>query len=380
MRKPILALLCLMMLIPLTSCTRGQQVENQAYVLIMGIDKNDSGDVILTVQTPKVTSAGESESSSAGGGGENYLQFSSEGKSFESALEKLEWIVPRQLNLSHLKLIVFSEELARDNDCRRLIYDVVHTERLFSAARAVVCAGSAKDFISNTKAVMGSRLSTDIISTFDHYVQQGFVPDSNLAELYYATESVYSDPVAVYAIAEGKTEPAAPASALAGDVHAVLRDTQSEIKTHYLGSALFSEGVCVGVLEGTQTMYLNLLNGSLDYFRYEHENQGLELFPAGSSKVHIDLQANPISIKVEICLNISAQEVVPDLQGLSEELENEILNVIRIAQEMSVEPFGFADAAAKNFATLKSWKAYRWQERFAEANVSVGVKLKHTAS
>jgi len=359
------------------ACSSSRQVENQAYVLTMGVDKSDNG-LLLTVQVPKISSSGEQESSAAGGSKGNYFKFSAHGMDFESAIEKLSWVVPRNLNLSHLKLLVLSENLASNAACRDILYDIVHTERLFSAARVAVCEGKAADFIDQTKPVVGSRLSTDILSTFDHYIGKGFVPDCNLDELYYTTESVYSDPMTAYAVFTPSSEAVAAMSP--GSISALAEDTSSEISTHYLGAAVFSEGVLKGLFDPSQTICANLLRGSLRMFRYSHDGQGLEIFPNGKPSFDINLQTRPIQISANIKLAISAQEDLPDLEGLKPRLEKEILSVIAHAQRMGAEPFGIAETAAGQFYTLDQWIDFNWKEKFSKAQVNAEVTLKRTGA
>lgn len=374
----IVKLLILLLCICICSCGCSQmsQVENKAYVLTMGIDGSPDTGIELTVQIPKIASSGEQENSAAGGSGGNYFMFSAKGNSFEDALEKLEWIIPRELNLSHLKLIVLSNDLIAAGNCRRLLYDIVHTERLFSAARLVVCEGNASEFIKNTKPVIGSRLSTDILSTFAHYGSQGFVPDSNLADFYYAMESVYSDPLAAYAVLS-VSENGSYADQM---IKEAINNTGSEIKTHYIGSALFSEGDFKGIFDAKQTLHTGLIKGNVETFRYQHDGQGLEIFPNGSAQIKIDTSVNPARIHTLLRLNVSAQEELPDLEGLKQKLENEILKTVHAAQVFGVEPFGFADAAANNFLTLEDWINYEWNKQFAEAHVEIEVELRRTGT
>ena len=76
----------------LSGCSTALQVENQAYVLTMGLDKQEQG-LKLTVQVPKIVSSGEQENASPGSG--SCFRFSSEGESCEEAIEKLGWVIPR---------------------------------------------------------------------------------------------------------------------------------------------------------------------------------------------------------------------------------------------------------------------------------------------
>lgn len=374
----LVAVLCCVSCV-LCGCTQMRQVENQAYILTLGIDRNEDSQIELTVQTPKIATSSELESSAAEGGNGNYFNFSAKGDDFHAALQRLEWIIPRMLNLSHLKLIVLSEELAFSEECQGLLGDIAHTERLFSAARVVVCAGKASDFISDLKPVIGSRLSTDILSTFDHYIAQGFIPDGNLAELYYRTQSVYSDPMCAYGVlSDVQSAESAPAAAQIGSE--ATANTKSEIKTHYIGAAVFSEGVCRTVFTPSQTLCAGLLKGTVKMFRYAHDGQGLEIFPSTPVRVSIALEREPIDIRVSLGLSVSAQEDAPDLDSLKQALQENILSTIHAAQRAGVEPFDFADAAAKRFSTLEKWMDFDWRNQFSEANVAVALELRHVGA
>ena len=195
-------LLLAAIVIGLSGCGASRQVENQAYILVMGLDLSEDGELVITALSPKISGGGGDEGGSSGSGSESgdYLHLSVRGESYERALERLNWAVPRTLNLSQLKLIVFSQELVEQVDCGDLFREIAKTELLFTAAHVVVSAGKAQEFIENLQPTVGTRLSTDIEASIEHYVNYGIAPDSRLATLYYQTESVYSDPLAIYAM------------------------------------------------------------------------------------------------------------------------------------------------------------------------------------
>ena len=195
-------LLLLVIAVGLSGCGESRQVENQAYILAMGLDLSEDGELVITALSPKISGGGGDEGGSSGSGSESgdYLHLSVRGESYERALERLNWAVPRTLNLSQLKLIVFSRELVEQVNCRDLFQEIAKTELLFTAAHVVVSAGKAQEFVESLQPTVGTRLSTDIEASIEHYVNYGITPDSRLATLYYQTESVYSDPLAIYAM------------------------------------------------------------------------------------------------------------------------------------------------------------------------------------
>jgi len=360
----------------LSGCSRSSQVENQAYVLVMGLDRLEDGKLQLSARIPRI-SGGASDASGGQSEGGNYTQLSIAAEDFETALEKLNWAVPRDLNLSHMKLIVISRRLAEEADCRNLIENIAQTERLFTSTRVVVCEGEAEAFVKAIEPVIGTRISTDVDALFDHYTSSGYVPSSSLADLYYQTESVYSDPMITYAILDeqNKTEESknerAAAAVLSESIEEISSDYKSEIPNRYLGAAVFSEGSLCGVLDGTQTIIANLLRNDVDAFRYKYDDQSLGVVPSRQAFVHVETMDEGAVIRIDAKLSISAQEERPDEARLRAMLEKEITSTIHAAQPMGAEPFGFAEKAAANFRTLDEWIEYNWPEKFMDAEIQV---------
>ena len=113
-------------------------------------------------------------------------------------MEQLQWSAARELNLSHIALIVASEALASSAAFPRLIDSVAETRHLYTTAAFVVCSGRARDFIEGQETILGAHLSSEIAAMFRHYAAHGYIPKASFAELYYATHSCYSDPTAIW--------------------------------------------------------------------------------------------------------------------------------------------------------------------------------------
>lgn len=377
------ALLLLSLAALLSGCAESRQVENQAYILAMGLDLNDNGGIAISALSPKISGGGGDESGSAGSGSESsdYLHLSVRGDSYEKALERLNWAVPRTLNLSQLKLIVFSQELVEAINCADLFEEIAKTELLFTAAHVVVSDCRAQDFLEALEPTVGTRLSTDIDASIEHYVNYGITPDSRLATLFYQTDSIYSDPMAIYAMLAqegapgGGEEDAKEASALSGPAEQVSAELDSDIKTRYLGAVVFSDGSFCGLLDGSETVLANLLSGSLNAFWYTLEDECIKLNIVGSPKIRVNTGADPVKIDISIDLSVSNQDHSMDAGVLRESLCSDIEALIARTQDMGAEPFGFAEIAARRFATLAQWQSYDWKRRYLDADVEIKLEF-----
>lgn len=362
MRRLVLIalLICL-----LTGCSQRQQVENQAYVLVMGVDRTPDG-IRITAQMPKVSQSAQAEDGAAGG---SYLRLSVSGDSYADVLQRLSWAVPRTLNLSQLKMLVLSEEIARDPMCSDLLEEIAQTKRLFAAAQVVVCAGDARGFVNALEAVMGSRLSTDITSMFDHYIESGEIPECRLADCYYLTKSIYSDPMLIYANYDNA------ATAFSEMLEQAEERTQTDVKNHYLGAALFSDGMMRGLWGRDETILANLIRGSTRTFKYEYAGRNLDIAPSRAPTVRIDTQAEPVRVCIGLHLTVNSQEAGIDADALSRNLQAKIYDLMTDAQRMGIEPFGFAECAARSFTTIDAFVQYGWKNRFERANFDINVNL-----
>ena len=384
-RRRMFALLLAALPIALCGCSASMQVENQAYAIVMGLDREDDGRLRMCVQIPKIAgNSEESQSGASGGGSGNYTRLEVRARDFNEALEELSWAAPRRLNLSQLKLIVLSRALAEERDNAQLIRSIAQTERLFTAARVAVCEGSACAFVAAISPSVGLRISSDLESTLEYYKERGFVPQGYLAELHYQTESVYSDPLAIYAVLRpfeeenmGETQ---PAFAFDQSANALSADNDSGIPTRYLGSAVFVDGQMRGLFNAQQTIFANLLRNSLDSFSYNSNGQSINIVPVRSTFVTVDTSADPVKIRVSARLSIAAQDAVPDEEKLREDLTRDIEDVFQTAQQMGAEPFGIAEKAAVHFATMDEWRAFNWRERFQSADLEVELRFAHSGA
>ena len=377
MNRFFLFLLLTVLALLLSGCTDSHQVENQAFVIVLGVDRGESGALRLTVQLPKISNGQDTGGESGSGGSSGkYFPLSVEAQDYEHALERLSWAVPRDMNLSQIKMIAISEDLAREEGCRELLFDIAKTERLFTAAELVVCEGSAKDFVSALTPLLGTRLSTDIESTLDHYLGLGIIPDASLANLNYLNHSVYSDPLTAYALLE-KDKAVPTASALSGSLDEISNSFESEFPTRYLGAAIFVDGRLQGIFSGDQAILTNLITDTLHSFRYICSGESLEFSPIGNTDIAVDTSAEPVRIRLKIRLAISMQQDMPPDAEIIETLTRDMHKVIAYAQELGAEPFGFANAAARNFLTLKEWQAYDWRSHFRDAEIEIKLSVSH---
>ncbi len=373
MRKGVIIILALGCCFVLSSCSISRELENQAYALVMGLDRAPDGDVEMTIRIPKIGRSSENSADSQGSS--PYLVFTSRGKGWGEALETMRTMVPRQLNLSHLKQLIVSEALASEAGFRQLVNQIAETRNLYTSARVVVCEGKAKDFIGVQKTVIGTRLSAEIDAMFDYYTAQGIVPDARLADMYYRNNSIYADPVAAW----GFVAPVQDTEVQAGLIvdPSGRRDTLvgAPSEEFYAGTALFRDGAFVQRLSAAETQLMNLALGRTKSLPFVLGDTACTLAPSARPRKRIWQQNGTLNICLD--MEISSIDAIESTQAGSIEraLSESMRALIEKCRSLRVDPFGFAECAAAQFATIREWLDYDWRERFAKAGVEVRVRL-----
>lgn len=360
---PLLLALCLL----LTGCSgAASQVENQAYALSLGVEKLGDRQFRLTAQIPAL--GGKTSGSEKGSGETEYLITSAIGRSFSEALDMLTATLPCHLQLSQLKTVVFSEQTARDEQFNEILREIVFTYQLYAAASCVVCRGSAREFLEAQRPVIGTRLSRTLSVSLVHAQSLGYSPTATLADVFYASSSIYGDPVAILAALSGEQADGVPALHMGDELPGEI-DREGPNKTEYFGLALFRQGRMVGTLTGAQTKLLNMLTGRLDAFSYSCQDVAVRLRVLSGPRIQVNLSGKTPQIDVSLSLRVLATDWFPDAQALAEQLQGDLDRMTQACQALGVDPFNYALYAAAQFLTTADWLDYDWPSRFPAATV-----------
>ncbi|MCI6291172.1 MAG: Ger(x)C family spore germination C-terminal domain-containing protein [Eubacteriales bacterium] len=353
----------------LTGCSEVGYLEHQAYAIIIGIDR-EAEETVLTVKFPQMTGASGEKS-----GSDSYVTTESRGINFRQAMETLKLGIPRKLNLSATVLIVVSRKIAESGEIREITQFLISDHRLYSAAYFAVCQGDARSFVEAQEPSTGTRLSEGLKAMVKNGENQGIIPQSRLADVYYLMNSVYSDPlVMLCALKDEEGTVREPGDNLPRDVPvSYTGDNQ------YTGACALKDGKAAIYLTGLETIYANLLLGNASEFTCAMGERAAYVTLRRKPKIRVRREKD--GAKVEIEMRFTGYDVAGELSAyeLAEHLRGRMLELIGRCQAAGVEPLGFADQAAKGSATVEDWKKFNWAEQFPRAEIDLQVTVTKTA-
>lgn len=353
----------------LAGCQVSGEVENQAYVLTLGVDRLPNGMLEVTARVPRVGRSGAGDS-----GGEEegsaYLTFSAAGGDWTEVLEALQWATPRRINLSHIEMLVASQALASEPAFAHLVEQIAETPHLYTTARFAVCEGTARAFIDAGRTIIGTRMSSELHALLKHYVEQGYIPRCSLADAYYAWQSFCPDPVALWV----RCEPEAQGGTQEAETGSGFPVVESPMRQRYGGAALFKNGALAGVLSLKQTALLNLVRGDTRALAFESDGRRIELTAEGWPQLRA--RADGDSAQLSLTVSLSTMDVDADLSRVEDALREALSSLIRHCQRLGCDPFGFADSAVWRYPTVSDWLSCGWPERYARAALDVRVSVR----
>lgn len=356
----------------LGGCSAVRQIEGQAYAVTMAIDLDEDGRTTVSVQVPSLGGSASSEGEHEGA----YVISSATGEGFEEALNLLNATVPRMLNLSQIKSLIIAEDMARREDFGDFLRELKQYHLRYGEAGLIICQGSARSMLERQQAIIGVRLSDSVVIALEQYSRLGTIPRATLSNVLYRIQSIYEDPLAILASVSGKPE----LWDEKGAWYAGTLTREGENKDEYYGAALLRGGQMVGRLTGSEMQLISLLRGSDEALSMICAGVSMKLERRRAPRISVDLSGdNPvIDVSLSLLVSMTDQPFNPD--DICADLTARYEALTALCQSLSVEPFGYARAAAAHFPDIPSWQAYDWRTRFSRADVRYHISIQRAES
>jgi len=152
----------------LTGCMDRQELEDQSYVMAIGVDATDKeNEYAFTYQ---IANPDVNLQSGLSTNEPPTEIFTIKGNDFLNATYTANAFITGEIKLDHTKAIIVSEELARNENFIRVIQSATKTPQLRRGVHIIVSKEKAEEFINNNKSVTVKRIHKFYESVFSSVI------------------------------------------------------------------------------------------------------------------------------------------------------------------------------------------------------------------
>lgn len=192
-RNIFIFILIIILLLAFSSSYTSFSIDNLAYVIAIAIDKgstNNNMQVTFQFKKPSsITDTGTTEK-------EITVLNTVEANSINSAINLMNSYIGKEINLSHCKLVVFSEEVAIEGISDE-IYTLVNNIQIRPSTNIIISKTQAKDYVENSKPSLES-LPTKYYEIFTNSSKYtGYTTDSTIGDFFNGITCTSCEPYAI---------------------------------------------------------------------------------------------------------------------------------------------------------------------------------------
>jgi len=420
----------LIFLIPLilTGCYDETEPDNFSYVTAVGIDKAEEADnYYFTIQFAKTAAISGGASEEGGKGGEIVENIIVEAPTLYSAVNWSNHILSKNLSMSHIKLIVFSEEIAKAG-VKNITETIVRSQEIRPNIYFAVSETKASEYLKNVKPIIEINPAKYYQLLFEKN-NYGGIPKNPSYNFIFNQET--NNPENVLPIvgvikekeesdnasggesggestgdgAKGKSyenelQKNAPVNEeafeyksknyIAGEVGVEVKN-----KSEAMGIAIFKDDKAVGFMGSIESLLYNILSGHYDrsYLTFKISSSDIPVTMKAEMDRKPHIKYNKKTNTVDIYLYLEGDFVSMAADSYTEHdvagFEKEASDSLNVAakkflenarDEFNSDIIGVGSYARREFWTDKAFEDFKWEEKYKDIkfNIKSEIKIRRT--
>ena len=383
-------ILIIIFLIAFSSSYLSLSIDNLAYVLVIGIDKGEDNNLEVSFQfstTTKTTESGSTEKTPT-------VMDTVTAPSLSTAVNLMDSYIGKELNMSHCKVIIFSEELAEEGISEE-IYTLINDTQIRPSANIVISKCNAKFYMEQTSPELENLISKyyEIFTNSSKYT--GFKPNATIGDFFNAIICKTCEPVAILGgISTEKPENQGNNHIQENyDVKSNQTPIEGKNGSENIGIAAFKDDKLVGELCALETTSYLAIRDKIDRFLISVPDPddvnsfiNIYLYPNGSTSVEVDTSTNSPFIKLKTKFNGRIYSMTNNSKYLDPELLknlsktcNKYLETVfsdylyKTSKDFKSDINGLGKYALNNFFTTQDYDNYNWNDNYQNAFFEVTV-------
>lgn len=386
----------ILMIVSFASCKDAQEPETLGYVVAIGIDEPNEGEegynITIQFANPDKISGGSSES--GGKGGEESIEnITVLAPGIYPAVNIANHIISKKFVLSHTKVIIFSDEIAKKG-VKDFLEAINRNSDIRPNIYFAVSKGTAKEFLEavDPKTEVNPVRYYTMIFENDY---SGFIPQNmgqDFSLFYNSSEKSTVMPLCAVVQPEIKQEYAEYGYQYEVDDYVAGEIPTSNSQIQIAGMAVFDGDTKTAEFGDIKTEIFNILTGEyqssfVSYYFSKTPKTPITVMQLQKKRprVFVDTKKDYPEIEVEIYLegDISSGEAGAVIEGGLESFSAEAANEIKKQAEAFFEETkrlgcdiaGFGSFAKRNFKTIAEFERYNWKEAYKNARINVKVEF-----
>ncbi|MBQ8300220.1 MAG: Ger(x)C family spore germination protein [Clostridia bacterium] len=406
-----LILLLLLSLFLTTGCYNKKELDNLAYVIGIGADigSGDNLDITYQIAIPLKVSSNEGKT-----GEENFTTYTVSAPSLYVGNSKVNALTSKEVNLSHVKLIVYSEELAK-NDLSGHINSLISNVSIRPKTTVAICKNSAKDFLKNITPDLESSPARYYELLFSSQNRTNESAKSELIDFYTATTSIERDS-AIILLSNKKSGDDSDTSKKSGNSNDSQNSEQNSTgsssegqssqgssssqgdkensQKKFAGLAVFKGSKMVGEIPQDLIMsHLILTNelkqGDITVYDAKEDGKLASIFLRQEKKCKYDVTMKndipEINIKIKLTGHLRSSTSTTDYldkenkniltSNIEKEIKTLVEKYIQLTQSYNTDTAGIGRYVKQEFLTWDEFEKLKWNEQYKNARFNINVDV-----
>ena len=389
-----------------------QNIDDLSYAVAIGVDVGKTAKYRISLQLTTMESSatdsaisdsesgGESSSNpvgSAGSTSSNFIIQTVETDSIDSALNIANSYINKAINLSHCKILLVSEEIAKQG-VEPLVNSLINKVETRPDCNIIVSRIPENEFEEDKKPKIEELISKyyDVAANLE--TGRGYSETIKLNEFYLTLNDTFYQPFASLGTIYNTTKNTNDQNVSSDlDTQSKTLVTKSEKQSvEVMGLAVFKKDKLVGTLTADQTLSHQLITNELDFSTINitspfNPNETLDIYISTFKNPKIKVNISNGSPFVQVNLYVAARITSfnsYEINLLTEDKLNLIQNTVKRHIEKQIYDYlnttakkyksdisGFGRYAVKNFRTINDWETYNWLENYQNSTFKVNVDI-----
>ncbi len=389
-------------------------IDNISYVIALAVDlSEDEKNLQVTFEFMDTSSFASDKSSEMS----KAIIDTVTSSSINSALNLINAYIGKAVNMSHCKVIVFSDKLAKQGISSQ-ITELMNNIQVRPTTNLIICKGNAMEYIQNSTSKLEKILTKyyDIFPNSSEYT--GYTSNIVIGEFYNYLTTKECGNLAILGglnskIQSSNSSDSEQSNEESSDKAESSKNTPNnnisiseivsgnapilgERGTENIGLAVLKDGTYIGDLTAADTLCHTLINGEANSFLLSINNEeiykhyiDISMFENTSPKITVDISGDEPKIKIDIKLvgridgiknEISYSDESNELNlneisaSANKYLKDYILTYLnKTTSKFNCDIDYFYTYAKRNFLTLQEWKDYDWSSKYSKSKFEVSV-------